>query len=156
MAIVRGCDFPDDLAYDDDLNLWFRDAGVGSWDVGITSFGLARSGEIYMFNPRPPGRAIELGRAFALIEVAKTVLAVRCPFNCTITAVNEALTERPAPLNRDPYDHWLCRLAVTPPQTAAQALQALVRGAAVIGRATDLMELHAFDGPPDEAPGAVP
>jgi len=46
MAIVRGCDFPDDLAYDNDLGLWFRVVGTGSWEVGMTPFGLARAGEV--------------------------------------------------------------------------------------------------------------
>jgi glycine cleavage system H protein len=153
MAIVRGCDFPDDLAYDNDLGLWFRVVGTGSWEVGMTPFGLARAGEVYMFNSRPPGRTIEAGRAFALIEVAKSVLALRCPFDCAISAVNEALEQRPAALNRDPYAHWLCRLDVVPSLAARQAQEMLVCGSAVVPRAIALMDLNAFDGPAGADPG---
>ena len=153
MAIVRGCDFPDDLAYDNDLGLWFRVVGTGSWEVGITPFGLARTGEVYMFNSRPLGRTIESGRAFALIEVSKSVLALRCPFDCTISAINEALAQRPAPLNRDPYGHWLCRLDVAPAVSAQQAQNLLMCGVAVTPRAIALMDLNAFEGPPGADPG---
>ena len=156
MAIVRGCAFPDDLAYDEDLNLWFRDVGAGLWDVGMTEFGAVRAGEIYMFNPRPVGREVEAGRAFAVIEVAKTVLAIRCPFDCTIEAANEALTLRPAPLNQDPYGNWLCRLAAASARACQDARDRLIQGDAVIPRAIALMDLSAFEGPQRETPGASP
>ena len=155
MAIVRGYDFPDELAYDNDLGLWFRVVDTGSWEVGMTPFGLARSGEVYMFNSRPPGRTIEAGRAFALIEVAKSVLALRCPFDCIISAVNEALEQRPAPLNRDPYDHWLCRLEVVPSLAAGQAQEMLVSGPAVVPRAIALTDLTALDDSPGAEPGVT-
>jgi len=156
MAVVRGCAFPDDLAYDEDLNLWFRDVGAGIWDVGMTEFGALRAGEIYMFNPRPVGREVEAGRAFAVIEVAKTVLAIRCPFDCTIEAANEALTLRPTPLNQDPYGNWLCRLAAASAGACQDARDRLIQGDAVIPRAIALMDLSAFEGPQREGPGAPP
>ena len=154
MAIVRGCAFPDDLAYDEDLGLWFRDVGAGIWEVGMTEFGAARVGEIYMFNPRPVGRLVEAGRAFAVIEVAKTVLAMRCPFDCTIEAANEALTLRPAPVNQDPYGNWLCRLAAACAGASQDARDTLIRGDAVVPRAIALMDLNAFEGPAGAGPGA--
>lgn len=156
MAIVRGCAFPDDLAYDEDLNLWFRDLGAGIWEVGMTEFGAARVGEIYMFNPRPVGRHVEAGRSFAVIEVAKTVLAMRCPFECTIDKANEALVLRPAPLNQDPYGNWLCRLAAVAARACQEPRDTLIRGDAVIPRAIALMDLNAFEGPRCEGPGAPP
>lgn len=156
MAIVRGCAFPDDLAYDEDLNLWFRDVGAGIWEVGVTEFGSLRVGEIYMFNPRPVGRLVEAGRAFAVIEVAKTVLAMRCPFDCTIEAANVALALRPAPLNKDPYGNWLCRLAAACAIACQTARDTLIQGDAVIPRAIALMDLNAFDGSRQEGPGAPP
>lgn len=156
MAIVRGCAFPDHLAYDEELNLWFRDVGAGIWEVGFTEYGIACAGEIYMFNPRPVGREVEAGRAFAVIEVAKTVLAVRSPFGCTIEAVNDAIALRPAPLNQDPYGNWLCRLAATSVRDGQTAPDRLIEGAAVIPRAIALMDLNAFEGPRSGAPGALP
>ena len=156
MSIVRGCAFPDHLAYDEDLNLWFREIGAGVWEAGFTEFGAARAGEIYMFNPRPVGRVVEAGRSFAVIEVAKSVLAVRCPFDCTISEVNEALALRPAPLNQDPFGHWLCRLAEASGETSRRARDTLIRGDAVIHRAMTLMDLSGFEGPLRAGPGVPP
>ena len=67
MAEVRGCEFPDDLSYDQELNVWFRDLGAGRFEAGLTAFGLALVGDLYMFNPRPVGREIEANKAFALV-----------------------------------------------------------------------------------------
>lgn len=146
MADVRGCAFPDDLRYDTDLNVWFRDLDGsqdgGLLEAGLTAFGLAIVGELYMFNPRPVGRDIEAGRAFALIEVAKTVLSVRTPFACEIAEINEPLTESPTRINRQPFESWLVRLKV-PNLSDAHAL--LLQGSAVVTRAVELMELNQMD-----------
>ena len=146
MADVRGCAFPDDLRYDTDLNVWFRDLDGsqdgGLLEAGLTVFGLALVGELYMFNPRPVGRDIEAGRAFALIEVAKTVLSVRTPFDCEIAEINEPLTESPTRINEQPFESWLVRLKV-PSLSDAHAL--LLQGPAVVTRAVELMELNQMD-----------
>ena len=146
MADVRGCAFPDDLRYDAELNVWFRDLEGGQdgglLEAGLTAFGLALVGELYMFNPRPVGRDIEAGRAFALIEVAKTVLSVRTPFSCEIAEINEPLTESPTRINQQPFESWLVRLKV-PSLSDAHAL--LLQGPAVVTRAVELMELNQMD-----------
>lgn len=151
MADVRGCAFPDDLRYDAELNVWFRDLegdqdgdpnGAARIEAGLTAFGLALVGELYMFNPRPVGRDIEAGRAFALIEVAKTVLSVRTPFSCEIAEINEPLTESPTRINQQPFESWLVRLKV-PSLSDAHAL--LLQGPAVVTRAVELMELNQMD-----------
>ena len=141
MAEFRGCDFPDDLSYDDELTLWFRQVSAGVWDVGLTPFGLALSGEVYMFNPKPVGREIESGRAFGVIEVAKTILTVRSPFACVILATHAALEDQPGLINRDPYGSWLVRLAARDAR-APEGL--LVRAGAVAPRAMACMDLHNF------------
>ena len=139
MAEVRGCEFPDDLSYDQELNVWFRDLGAGQFEAGLTSFGLALVGDLYMFNPRPVGREIEAQKAFALVEVAKTVLSVRTPFACVVLEVNEPLSATPMKINRSPYMNWLSRLAAQDP-AVAQTL--LLKGTAVAVRANELMDLH--------------
>ncbi len=139
MAEVRGCEFPDDLSYDQELNVWFRDLGAGHFEAGLTSFGLALVGELYMFNPRPVGREIEAGKAFALVEVAKTVLSVRAPFACEVVEINEPLTATPVKISRSPYMNWLSRLAVS---DVAAAQAHLLKGMQVSVRAAELMDLH--------------
>ena len=132
MAEIRGCEFPDDLLYDDELNVWFRDSGGGQFEAGLTAFGLALVGDLYMFNPHPIGREIEATKAFALIEVAKTVLSVRTPFACVVAEIN-------TPLETTPYMNWLVRLE---PNDAADVRGVLLSGTAVAVRANELMDLH--------------
>ena len=150
MAEVRGCEFPDDLSYDQELNVWFRDLGAGQFEAGLTAFGLALVGDLYMFNPRPVGREIEAGRAFALVEVAKTILSVRTPFNCEVIEINEPLINTPMKISRSPYTNWLSRLAV---QDVASAQTLLLRGAQVSVRAYELMDLHGMTSFADFKPG---
>ena len=141
MAEIRGCEFPDDLMYDAELNVWFRDSGGGQFEAGLTAFGLALVGDLYMFNPRPVGREIEATKAFALVEVAKTVLSVRTPFACVVAEINTPLETTPFTVNRSPYLNWLVRLE---PEDSAQARSVLLSGAAVAVRAHELMDLHAM------------
>jgi len=150
VAEVRGCEFPDDLSYDQELNVWFRDLGAGQFEAGLTAFGLALVGDLYMFNPRPVGREIEAGRAFALVEVAKTILSVRTPFTCEVIEINEPLINTPMKIGRSPYTNWLSRLAV---QDAASAQTLLLKGTQVSVRANELMDLHGMTSFADFKPG---
>jgi glycine cleavage system H protein len=139
VAEIRGCEFPDDLMYDTELNVWFRDSGGGQFEAGLTAFGLALVGDLYMFNPRPVGRQIETNKAFALVEVAKTVLSVRTPFGCVIAEINTPLETTPFKVNRSPYMNWLVRLE---PDNSTQARSVLLSGTEVAVRANELMDLH--------------
>ncbi len=94
-----------------------------------------------MFNPRPVGREIEATKAFALVEVAKTVLSVRTPFACVVAEINTPLEITPFKVNRSPYLNWLVRLE---PEDSVQARSVLLSGAAVAVRAHELMDLHAM------------
>ena len=46
MALVRGCNFPDDLYYNVDDNVWARRDSDGTIIIGMTAYGCALSGEI--------------------------------------------------------------------------------------------------------------
>ncbi len=140
MAEIRGCLFPEDLLYDQDLNIWFRQIHPQMLEVGLTPFGLAMSGEVYMFNPKPDGREIEFGRAFALIEVAKTILPVRVPFACTVVSSNSSVVKSPDLIGRAPYSAWLARLSTT----NDDMLQSLISIVALPSRAHALMDAHGF------------
>jgi glycine cleavage system H protein len=141
MAEIRGCLFPDDLFYDSELNLWLKPIDDEIWEVGITQFGGALVGDIYMFNPKPKNRELEVNEPFALIEVAKTILTVRSPFEAILIESNEPVQEKPFKINRQPYESWLVHLKAVHPD---QAKENLVTGEAVIARANELMDLNRF------------
>ena len=139
MAEIRGCEFPDDLMYDDELNVWFRESGGGQVEAGLTAFGLALVGDLYMFESQPIGCEIEATQGFALIEVANGVLSVCTPFSCAVAEINTPLETTPFKVNRSPYMNWLVRLE---PDDLAQARSVLMSGNAVAVRANELMDLH--------------
>lgn len=139
LAEIRGCEFPDDLMYDDALNVWFRESGGGQVEAGLTAFGLALVGDLYMFEPRRVGCVIEATQAFALIEVANGVLSVFTPFSCVVAEINTPLETTPFKVNRSPYMNWLVRLE---PDDLTQARSVLLSGTAVAVRANELMDLH--------------
>lgn len=141
MAEVRGCLFPDDLFYDAELNLWLKPVDDQTWEVGITEFGGVLVGDIYMFNPKPNNRDLEANEPFALIEVAKTILTVKSPFQAILVQSNEEVQERPIKINRQPYQSWLVHLKAVEPELAKTVL---LTGNQVVAKANELMDLNRF------------
>jgi glycine cleavage system H protein len=106
--IYRGR-IPDDLLYDLHYDMWVRAEG-GEVTIGASSFGLFLAGEIIAFTGKPKGAEVAQGRGLGTVECAKTVLAVHAPVSFVLLAANEEAEERPAILNRDPYDAgWMVR-----------------------------------------------
>ena len=99
---------PDDRLYDPRHDMWVQRDGDEVL-VGITAFGVFLAGEIIAFTGKPKGAEIASGRGIGTVESAKTVLAVHAPCSFTLHEVNEALEERPGPINREPHASWLVR-----------------------------------------------
>jgi glycine cleavage system H protein len=115
MATVRGCDFPDDLYYNVENNVWARFEQDGSITVGMTVYGCALAGEIVSCMPKKPGKVIEQNKSVATIESGKWVGPVKAPVGGEIIAINEELDADPGLMNRDPYiQGWVVRM--TPAQ----------------------------------------
>ena len=105
-------DVPDDRLYDPRHDMWVQRAGDEVL-IGITGFGVFLAGEIIAFTGKPKGAEVAKGRGLGTVESAKTVLAVHAPCSLRLNEVNEALEERPAPINRRPHDAWLVRGTAT-------------------------------------------
>jgi glycine cleavage system H protein len=97
---------PDGFLYDTRYDMWVQKEG-DAIRVGITSFGVFLAGEIIAFTGKPKGAEVTYGRGLGTVESAKTVLAVHAPCSFTLIEVNEALEERPRPINSEPYAAWL-------------------------------------------------
>ncbi len=103
--------FPAHLYYLIDEDVWARLEAGGELTVGVTSLGVALSGDIYMCRPRPVGASVERQRGIAVVELAKSIVSVKSPVSGEVVAINEALARHPELLNRDPYGAgWLARL----------------------------------------------
>jgi glycine cleavage system H protein len=108
MITVRGCAFPDHLLYDVKNHVWYERLEDGSFRVGMTSVAVALAGDILAFTPRRVARAVEAGRACAIVESGKWVGPARIAFDGVVVAVNDAMVERPFLANQDCYgEGWM-------------------------------------------------
>ena len=109
MPVVNGCPLPDDLLYDVENQLWYRERPDGLVDVGMTAVAVAMvGGRIVAITPKRAGRRIEAGQACAVIESGKFVGPAKVRFGAEIVESNEMLLDRPGVANTDPYGAaWL-------------------------------------------------
>ena len=108
-------EFPVDLHYLIEHQVWARFATDGSATVGITSLGIALAGEIYMCRPKAQGTTVEQGHSIAVVELAKSIVSVKSPLSGTVLEVNPRLADVPEWVHRDPYgEGWLARVSADP------------------------------------------
>lgn len=121
--------FPPDLHYLIEHQVWARPHADGTATVGITALGIRLAGEIYMCRPQRVGTQVAQGRSIAVVELAKSIISVKTPVTGEVVAINERLEDHPELVHRDPYGAgWLARVAMSD-FAADQAL--LVHGEAV-------------------------
>jgi glycine cleavage system H protein len=114
MTTSAGCEFPPDLHYLVDHQVWARVHADATATVGITALGIRQAGEIYMCRPRGVGSQLEQGRALAVVELAKSIVSVKSPVRGVVVEVNALLETQPERVHRDPYGAgWLARVALT-------------------------------------------
>lgn len=109
--LISGHDFPDELWYSVEHQVWARVEG-GEATVGITALGIKLAGgEIYMARPKAVGTVVEQEKSIAVVELAKAIVSVKSPVRGEVVAVNGALAEKPELVHLDPYGAgWLARL----------------------------------------------
>ncbi len=120
MAVVNGCNIPEDLLYDIDPEAnaftWIKDNGDGTYTVGLTSVASAMAGKLVAYTPKKVGKTINRRRSIATIESGKWVGPVPAPFTGEIVEINEALKSNPSLANEDPYgEGWIAKMKPTDP-----------------------------------------
>ncbi len=129
MPTVRGCNLPDDLLYDVENNIWYRENSDGTVTLGMTAVAAAMAGQLVAFTAKKAGRKVDSGKSCATIESGKWVGPAKIAFNAEITEVNDALTASPKTANADPYgEGWMLKVK---PVDWATAKGGLVAGTAV-------------------------
>jgi glycine cleavage system H protein len=110
--LYRGCEFPVDLYYDVDRDVWVRREEDGSVTMGMTDPAQAQCGKFVHVRFKAAGRQLQRGQSAATIESAKWVGPFPTPLTGEIVATNEAEFKRDILLaNKDPYGAgWLVRL----------------------------------------------
>ena len=152
MPTVKGCSLPDDLLYDVENQVWFRELGDGTVRLGMTAVATAMSGKLVAFTPKRAGREVKAGRSCATVESGKWVGPVKTAAAGEVVAVNDAVVANPSLANEDPYGNgWLIVLR---PQDWDTVKASLVPGAQVAGPYEAKMNADGFDGcAPAHGPG---
>ena len=137
MADLNHCILPDELAYHVEFNVWVRENGDGTCDIGMTDIAQTQAGALIHCRPKQAGpKAIPAGKSLATVESAKWVGPLKCPFDCTVVARNDAVEHDATIVNKSPYKlGWIVRVQPTKPD----ALASLARGQVAVDGFRDYM-----------------
>jgi glycine cleavage system H protein len=114
MAIIRGCDLPEDLYYFAEKHVWAKPMGGGIIRVGMTTIaGKLSGGKLNAVTVRAKhiGTEIPAGKSVATIESSKYVGPVPAPVTGILKRANEKLAAEPNLAISDPYgEGWIAEL----------------------------------------------
>ncbi|HQR49776.1 MAG TPA: glycine cleavage system protein H [Steroidobacteraceae bacterium] len=144
MPTVKGCNLPDDLLYDVENQIWFRELGDGTVKLGMTAVATAMAGKLVAYTPKSVGKDVKAGKSCATVESGKWVGPAKTAAAGTVVAVNDALSANPSLANSDPYgEGWLL---VLKPEEWDSVKGTLVPGAQVAGPYEAKMNADGFAG----------
>lgn len=102
-------DVSDDCRYLE-THEWAREQD-GHVRVGISDFAQDELGDVVFVELPDEGDELAAEAAFGVVESIKAVSDLYSPVSGTVTAVNEALFDRPELVNEDPFgDGWMLEL----------------------------------------------
>lgn len=106
--------YPDELKYHAEHD-WARIEG-DSATFGITWYAQDALGEVVFFDPPKVGSEVSKDEAYTEVESVKAVSDVIAPLSGEVTAVNDALADKPETINDDPYgEGWLVQVKLSDP-----------------------------------------
>jgi glycine cleavage system H protein len=144
MANVKGCNLPDDLLYDVDNHIWFREIGDGTVKLGMTTVATALAGQLVAFTPKKAGKSVEAGKSCATVESGKWVGPAKSAVAGEVLQINEDLVAKPSMANDDPYNAgWMVLLK---PADWAAVKPSLTPGSSVAPKYEAKMNADGFAG----------
>ncbi len=144
MATVRGCELPDDLLYDVENNIWYREEDDGNITVGMTAVAAAMAGQIVAVTPKRVGRKVQPGRSCATIESGKWVGPAKLLSGGAVVEVNDAIVATPGLANSEPYEGgWLLKVQ---PENWDETKSQLIVGTDVSAPYESKMNADGFTG----------
>jgi len=128
VVVIDNTDFPDDLFYDIENQIWYAPLDDGTVRTGFTLWAAKLMGDVLVFTPKRLNRDFEKDRSFAVVEGGKWIGSARAAFDGIVVAHNELLIKTPELMNSDPYGNgWM--LIVRP--SVADWRAGLVTGEAI-------------------------
>ncbi len=102
---------PDELKYTSSHE-WVQKTEDGTYRVGITDHAQQQLGDIVFVELPETDTVVAEGDEVGVVESVKTASDIYAPISGTITAVNEALEDKPELINESPYDDgWIFEIA---------------------------------------------
>jgi glycine cleavage system H protein len=125
---------PGDLKYTKN-DEWIRVEG-STGTIGITDFAQSQLSDIvYVEVIGAKGDSLKQGESCASVESVKAAAEVYMPVSGKITAVNEALADKPETVNSDPYGAaWMLKIELSDPAELAGLMDAAAYDAYCQGR----------------------
>lgn len=100
---------PAELKYTQDHE-WVRVEGDVA-TVGVTDFAQGELGDVVFVEVETEGEELEKGETFGTVEAVKTVSDLFMPVGGEVMEFNEALTDEPELVNKDPYGKgWMIKI----------------------------------------------
>jgi glycine cleavage system H protein len=124
MAIVNGCEFPEDRSYfiERTQMTWVKVEG-DRLTVGLTDPAQTRAGKILHVRVKAAGTVRERGKPIATVESGKWAGPVMAPVAGTVVEANAEVEKDPGLLNTDPYGRgWIVRMTPSAPAEVATLL----------------------------------
>ncbi|MGI9355288.1 MAG: glycine cleavage system protein H [Rhizobiaceae bacterium] len=144
MPDVRGCHLPDELLYDVENHIWFKETGDGKVQLGMTTIATAMAGKLVAFTPKKVGRSVRAGKSCATVESGKWVGPAKSAAGGEVIKVNEALIDKPDLANDDPYNSgWM---VIIDPEDWESVKSRLTLGSEVTAPYVAKMDADGFAG----------
>ena len=79
--------------------------------IGITDFAQAQLGDVVFLELPNPGRKLEPGESFGVVESVKAASDLYSPVSGRVSVGNDKLASKPELINSDPYgEGWILKL----------------------------------------------
>lgn len=137
MAILNGCEFPEDRAYyiERTQMTWVQVEGE-KVTVGLSDPAQTRAGKILHVRLKIPGTVRERGKPIATVESGKWAGPVMAPVTGTVLEANSEVERDPSLLNTDPYGRgWIVRMTASVPAE----LDTLLSGEGALARFKEIL-----------------
>lgn len=114
---------PAELKYTEDHE-WVRVEGETAV-VGVTDFAQGELGDVVFVEIETEGEELDKGETFGTVEAVKTVSDLFMPVGGEVAEVNEALTDEPELVNKDPYGKgWMIKIKMRDSSELGELLSA--------------------------------
>lgn len=159
MAVINGCQIPEDLYYDVAMEVWVRLEADGTATLGMTDPASTRAGRLLKLTVKRPGKFLERGATAAIAESAKWLGPFPTPLTGEVVAGNPRVLEDANLVNSDLYgEGWIVRLR---PTRLEAELPHLVTGEAAVRAYREMLEREGLycircAGPADPGQASAP